>query len=106
MMKVAHQARAEATLNAALESGPSHAYLFRGPRGAGKRAAARAFAAEILATGADDPDDPRPCPAEPPPPGPTPPAPPPRPPLPPPPPPPALVGLAPSAPQHLVGGAR
>ena len=39
--------------------GPSHAYLFRGPRGAGKRAAARAFAAEILATAADDPDDAR-----------------------------------------------
>ena len=58
-MKVAHQARAEAALSAALESGPSHAYLFRGPRGAGKRAAARAFAAEILATGAEDADDAR-----------------------------------------------
>jgi DNA polymerase-3 subunit delta' len=46
-------------LSAALASGPSHAYLFRGPRGAGKRAAARAFAAEILAEGADDPDDAR-----------------------------------------------
>jgi DNA polymerase-3 subunit delta' len=58
-MKVAHQARVEATLSAALESGPSHAYLFRGPRGAGKRAAARSFAAEILASGAEDPDDAR-----------------------------------------------
>jgi DNA polymerase-3 subunit delta' len=58
-MKVAHQPRAEATLAAALESGPSHAYLFRGPRGAGKRAAARAFAAEILAEAAEDPDDAR-----------------------------------------------
>jgi DNA polymerase-3 subunit delta' len=58
-MKVAHQARVEATLNAALESGPAHAYLFRGPRGAGKRDAARAFAAEILAAGAEDPGDAR-----------------------------------------------
>jgi DNA polymerase-3 subunit delta' len=54
-----HQPRARAALTAALASGPSHAYLFRGPRGAGKRAAARAFAAEILAAGADDPDDAR-----------------------------------------------
>ena len=53
----AHQARARMALSAALEAGPSHAYLFRGPRGAGKRAAARAFAAEILAGGAEDPDD-------------------------------------------------
>src|SRR5690349_22394232 len=54
-----HQARARVALSAALESGPSHAYLFRGPRGAGKRAAARALAAEILATGAPDPEDAR-----------------------------------------------
>ena len=54
-----HQARARVSLTAALASGPSHAYLFRGPQGAGKRAAARAFAAEILATGAEDPDDAR-----------------------------------------------
>jgi DNA polymerase III subunit delta' len=54
-----HQARARVALSAALASGPSHAYLFRGPRGAGKRAAARALAAEILATGAADPDDAR-----------------------------------------------
>ena len=46
-------------LTAALASGPAHAYLFRGPRGAGKRAAARALAAEILATGAADPEDAR-----------------------------------------------
>jgi DNA polymerase-3 subunit delta' len=52
-----HQARARVALTAALASGPSHAYLFRGPQGAGKRAAARAFAAEILATAAEDPDD-------------------------------------------------
>jgi DNA polymerase-3 subunit delta' len=52
-----HQPRAKLALAAALEAGPSHAYLFRGPRGAGKRAAARAFAAEILAAGAGDPED-------------------------------------------------
>jgi DNA polymerase III subunit delta' len=55
----AHQPRARATLGAALASGPSHAYLFRGPRGSGKRTAARAFAAELLALGAPDPDDAR-----------------------------------------------
>jgi DNA polymerase III subunit delta' len=46
------------TLEAALRN-PSHAYLFHGPRGAGKAAAARAFAAELLADGASDPDDAR-----------------------------------------------
>jgi DNA polymerase III subunit delta' len=54
-----HQQRARLVLAAALASGPSHAYLFRGPRGSGKRAAARAFAAEILAAGAEDPADAR-----------------------------------------------
>jgi DNA polymerase III subunit delta' len=54
-----HQPRARAALSAALESGPSHAYLFRGPRGAGKRVAARAFAAEILASAAEDAEDAR-----------------------------------------------
>jgi DNA polymerase III subunit delta' len=54
-----HQPRAEMALSAALKSGPSHAYLFRGPRGAGKREMARAFAAEILAGAADDPEDAR-----------------------------------------------
>jgi DNA polymerase III subunit delta' len=34
---------------------PSHAYLFHGPGGAGKRAAARALAAELLADGSEDP---------------------------------------------------
>lgn len=58
-MIVDHQPRAEVALSAALRAGPSHAYLFTGPRGAGKRAAARAFAAEMLATGAEDPDDAR-----------------------------------------------
>ena len=33
---------------------PSHAYLFHGPGGAGKRAAARALAAELLAEGSAD----------------------------------------------------
>jgi DNA polymerase-3 subunit delta' len=56
---IEHQPRARAALLAALEAGPSHAYLFRGPRGAGKRDAARAFAAEILAAASQDPDDTR-----------------------------------------------
>jgi DNA polymerase III subunit delta' len=54
-----HQARARVALSAALAAGPSHAYLFRGPRGSGKRAAARAFAAEVLAGASEDPDDAR-----------------------------------------------
>jgi DNA polymerase III subunit delta' len=54
-----HQPRAQGALSAALAAGPSHAYLFKGPRGAGKRAAARAFAAEILAGAADDSEDAR-----------------------------------------------
>lgn len=54
-----HQPRARVALSAALASGPSHAYLFRGPRGAGKAAVARTFAAEILAAEASDPDDAR-----------------------------------------------
>jgi DNA polymerase-3 subunit delta' len=53
-----HQPRARAALLAALAA-PGHAYLFRGPRGAGKAAAARAFAAELLADGAPDLDDAR-----------------------------------------------
>jgi len=54
-----HQPRARVALSAALAASPSHAYLFRGPRGAGKSAIARTFAAEILAAGAADPDDAR-----------------------------------------------
>jgi DNA polymerase-3 subunit delta' len=54
-----HQARARVALTAALAAEPSHAYLFRGPRGSGKRAAARAFAAEILAAAATDSEDAR-----------------------------------------------
>lgn len=38
---------------------PSHAYLFYGPGGSGKRAAAGAVAAELLAAGAPDPDSTR-----------------------------------------------
>jgi DNA polymerase III subunit delta' len=34
---------------------PSHAYLFHGPSGTGKRTVARAFAAALLADGAQDP---------------------------------------------------
>jgi DNA polymerase-3 subunit delta' len=55
----AHQARARMALTAALASGPSHAYLFRGPRGSGKSLVARAFAAELLAAGAADAEDAR-----------------------------------------------
>ena len=54
-----HQARARVALSAALAAEPSHAYLFRGPRGSGKRAAARAFAAEVLAAASPDPEDAR-----------------------------------------------
>jgi DNA polymerase-3 subunit delta' len=48
---------ARSVLEPALASGgrASHAYLFHGPEGAGKRAAARALAAELLAEGARDP---------------------------------------------------
>jgi DNA polymerase III subunit delta' len=44
-------------LSTGLASGaPSHAYLFHGPAGTGKRTVARSFAAELLAEGAADPD--------------------------------------------------
>jgi DNA polymerase III subunit delta' len=50
-------AHARMVLGSALESGsPSHAYLFHGPPGTGKRTAARALAAELLAEGDSDPD--------------------------------------------------
>ncbi|HET8822335.1 MAG TPA: AAA family ATPase [Thermoleophilaceae bacterium] len=48
--------QARMVLTTALSSGqPSHAYLFHGPAGTGKRTVARAFAAELLAEGATDP---------------------------------------------------
>jgi hypothetical protein len=50
------QPAARATLAAALASGAGHAYLFAGPGGASLRESARAFAAELLATGAEDPE--------------------------------------------------
>jgi DNA polymerase-3 subunit delta' len=52
---------ARAVLSAALppRGRPSHAYLFHGPGGAGKRSVARAFAAELLAEGAPDPQSAR-----------------------------------------------
>jgi DNA polymerase-3 subunit delta' len=45
---VPEQAEAKSLLSAALEEGAAHAYLFHGPAGVGKRAAALAFAAELL----------------------------------------------------------
>ena len=49
---------AHAVLGPALQTGAraSHAYLFHGPGGAGKRSVARAMAAELLAEGSRDPD--------------------------------------------------
>ncbi|MCW3027445.1 MAG: hypothetical protein JWN81_656, partial [Solirubrobacterales bacterium] len=48
---------ARAVLGPALppQGRPSHAYLFHGPAGTGKRTIARAFAAALLADGAADP---------------------------------------------------
>jgi DNA polymerase-3 subunit delta' len=42
------QPEARRLLAAAVSEGPAHAYLFHGPAGVGKRAAARAFAAALL----------------------------------------------------------
>ncbi len=54
----ADQPSARVALAGALAQ-PSHAYLFSGPAGSGKRAVARAFAGELLALGAPDPDSAR-----------------------------------------------
>jgi DNA polymerase-3 subunit delta' len=52
---------ARAVLTPALgdDGAPSHAYLFHGPGGAGKRSTARAMAAELLAAGSPDPESAR-----------------------------------------------
>ncbi|HEX3510432.1 MAG TPA: AAA family ATPase [Solirubrobacteraceae bacterium] len=54
---VAPHPHARAVLGPVLGAGgsPSHAYLFHGPAGTGKRAAARAFAAALLAEDSPDP---------------------------------------------------
>ncbi len=46
--RLPEQAEAKRLLRAALSEGPAHAYLFHGPAGVGKRAAAFAFAGELL----------------------------------------------------------
>jgi DNA polymerase III subunit delta' len=45
------QTEAKRLLRAALADGPAHAYLFHGPAGVGKRTAALAFAAALIADG-------------------------------------------------------
>ncbi len=45
---IPEQAEAKRLLEAALAEGPAHAYLFHGPAGVGKRAAAQAFAGALL----------------------------------------------------------
>jgi DNA polymerase-3 subunit delta' len=53
-----HQPQARLTLESALQGdGLTHAYLFHGPPGTGKRAAARAFAAALISEGSVDPAD-------------------------------------------------
>jgi DNA polymerase-3 subunit delta' len=51
--RVPEQHEAKRLLRAALADGPAHAYLFHGPPGVGKRAAALAFGSEIIASGDD-----------------------------------------------------
>ncbi|MHB8532671.1 MAG: DNA polymerase III subunit [Solirubrobacteraceae bacterium] len=55
---IERHAHAQAVLGAAAEPGgrPSHAYLFHGPPGTGKREVARAFAAALLGKGAASPE--------------------------------------------------
>ena len=54
-----HQPRARIAIEAGLRDPDSlsHAYLFHGPPGSGKRRAARAFAAALISAGSDDPAD-------------------------------------------------
>ena len=61
LAELERQPHARAVIGPALARGgrASHAYLFHGPGGAGKRSLARAVAAELLAEGAPDPDDAR-----------------------------------------------
>jgi DNA polymerase III subunit delta' len=58
LAELEHHPHARAVLAPALvpDGRPSHAYLFHGPGGAGKRSAARAVAAQLLAAGSPDPD--------------------------------------------------
>ena len=58
MLALEAHPHAAAVLGAALTE-PSHAYLFQGPAGTGKRDAARRFAAALLSEGARDPDNAR-----------------------------------------------
>src|SRR5205814_7402061 len=48
--RFAEQPEAGRLLDAAVNEGPAHAYLFHGPPGVGKREVARAFAHELLGT--------------------------------------------------------
>ena len=56
-----HQPRVRIALEAGLRDAAalSHAYLFHGPAGSGKRAAAREFAGALIARDSDDPEDTR-----------------------------------------------
>ena len=58
MLALEAHPHAAAVLGAALTE-PSHAYLFQGPAGTGKRDAARRFAAALLSEGVADPDNAR-----------------------------------------------
>jgi DNA polymerase-3 subunit delta' len=57
LAELERHAHARAVLGPVVQgrSEPSHAYLFHGPGGAGKRSAARAVAAELLAAGSPEP---------------------------------------------------
>ncbi len=57
MLELDAHPHARAVLGAALRDEPAHAYLFHGPAGTGKRKTARAFAGELLARNARDPEN-------------------------------------------------